>query len=350
MQFKTYLQSKLPLYLALSSLFVLASCGSYQYVGYDSDGIYNSSDEVPVAIEAEQISTTNSSYYKGYFAQKSEKYEKLAQDENVVFTDIDTYEGTYNEVTGQVEYDEGYAGWGQNANNVTINVYDNNWGWNNWGWGLGWNNWGWNAGWGYGWNNWGWGLGWNNWGWNNWGWGPGWNNWGWNAGFGWCAPYYGNYSYYGNSVAYQSTRRGSYASNLGRNNSQYTDRGNITRRNTTTRNSNGTRYNQSNNTRYNPANSVRSNSRSSTRFNGSSSRSTNSVRSNSRSNSNTRSTNTRSNTRINTPSRSTSRSSTRVNAPSRSSSGSSSTRSSGSSRSSSGSSGRSSGGSSRRGG
>ena len=41
MQFNNYLKSKLPFFVALSFAFVLASCGSYQYVGNSSDGIYS---------------------------------------------------------------------------------------------------------------------------------------------------------------------------------------------------------------------------------------------------------------------------------------------------------------------
>jgi hypothetical protein len=331
MQFKTYLQSKLPLYLALGSLFVLASCGSYQYVGNDSDGIYSSSKEVTTTEEIQPTNNDNS-YYKGYFEQKSQKYEQIAQDDKVIFTDIDDYEGTYNEASGEVEYTEGYAGWGQNPDNIVINVYDNNQGWYNWGYPS--NNWGWNWGWGFGYNNWGWNNGWG-YGYNHWGWINGWNNWGWNSGFGWCAPYYGYGGYYGfnqNHIAYNSTRRGNYTRSSGRNSSQYDGRRNSSVSNSSVRNST---VRNSSNTRYNPANSIRSNTRSN---------------SNIRSNQNIRSNNTRSNTRINTPS-SNVRSNTRVNSPSSStrSSSSSSVRSSGSSRSSSGGS-RSSGGSSRRGG
>ncbi len=352
MQFKTYLQSKLPLYLALSSLFVLASCGSYQYVGYDNDGIYSSPNQNSVTTTTEAPTADQSSYYRGYFAEKSKKYEDIAADENVVFTDIDSYEGDYNDVTGEVEYAEGYAGWGGNSDNVTINVYDNSWGMNNWGWNNGWgfgfNNWGWNNGWGNGWNNWGWNNGWG-FGFNNWG--PGWNNWGYNAGFGWCAPFYGNNAYYQNNIAYNSTRRGNYAPNNGRSNVQNNTRNSASRRASTTRNSDtrnaSTRYNSSirnSSRRYNPENSVRS-TRSDSRA-ANSTRSNNNVRS-TRSNTrayspNTRSSSTRSNS---------TRSNTRMSSPTRSSSGSSGVRSSGGSSRSSGSSGRSSGGgSSRRGG
>lgn len=159
MQFKKYLQSKLPFFVALSFAFVLASCGSYQYVGYDNDGIYNS-DEVTYAEEDNyEEAPSNSSYYKNYFAEKSQQYESLPE-ENVIFTDIDSYEGDYSE---EEEYTNntttGYAGWGQGDNDVTINVYSNNgfgfYGYNSW-WNSPYYSYGWyrpyrwNIGWGYG--------------------------------------------------------------------------------------------------------------------------------------------------------------------------------------------------------
>ncbi|MEZ4802237.1 MAG: hypothetical protein R2797_05645 [Gelidibacter sp.] len=323
MQFKTYLQSKLPFYLALSSLFVLASCGSYQYVGHDSDGIYNSTDE-PTPTEETKVTNDDNAYYKGYFAEKSDKYARIAEEENVIFTDIDDYEGTYNEATGEVEYEEGYAGWGQDSDNVTINVYSN-YGWNNWGW------YGWYSPWRY------------RYGWYSpWAFGYGY---GWNGYYGYYDPFYYGYGYYGGfyspyyygyngyyghnyyrrNVAYNSGRRGSYINYSGRNINPYrnNDVRSTTRRNTSIRNSSSTLYN--------PANSVRSNTRINNNVR------SNSTRSNTRINTNSRSSNTRSNTRVNVPSRSSSRSSTvRSSGPSRSSSSSSS--------------GRSSGGSSRRGG
>src|SRR5690606_4780344 len=172
MQFKTNIHTKLPFYLALSSLFVLASCGSYQYVGNDNDGIYESSQsETETYEEDAPVTSESNAYYKGYFAEKSDKYGRIASEEEVIFTDIDAYEGTYNEETGQVEYEEGYAGWGQDSENVTINVYSN-YGWNGW------------------YNPWRYGWGWNSW-YSPWAYGYGWNGFG-----GFYDPFYG-YGYYG---------------------------------------------------------------------------------------------------------------------------------------------------------
>ncbi|MCB0399163.1 MAG: hypothetical protein KDD26_05960 [Winogradskyella sp.] len=228
MQFKTITKHKLPFFVAIGLMAVLTSCGSFQYVGYDDDGIYSSEDydtanvEQPVAT----TSTNDSDYYKNYFAENAAQID-AAMENSEIFTDIDSYEGNYFErAQDTIEKRSVYGGWGQNNESITINIIDNGWygwngpwlwnagwglGWNNWGWGRpwgwnswGWNNWGWNAGWGFGWNNWGWNAGWG-YGWNNWGWGPGWgyglNNWGWNG------------YYRGNTYAFNAGRRGSLLSN-----------------------------------------------------------------------------------------------------------------------------------------
>ncbi len=130
MQFISYLKSKLPFYVALSFTFILASCGSYQYVGYDNDGIYGSED---VVYEQQSYNETpagnNNNYYKNYFAEKSRQFENVSED-GAVFTDIDSYEGDYNEVE-DTTYVSGYSGWGQDNGNVTVNVYSN-YGYSNW--------------------------------------------------------------------------------------------------------------------------------------------------------------------------------------------------------------------------
>ena len=74
MQFTNYLKSKLSFYVALSLTFIFASCGSYQYVGYDNDGVYGSEDVVYEQRSYNEVpSNNNSSYYKNYFAEKFSK-------------------------------------------------------------------------------------------------------------------------------------------------------------------------------------------------------------------------------------------------------------------------------------
>ena len=217
----TFIKAKTVTLVTLLALF-LSSCGSYQYVGSTSDGIYGEDESKGYTVieDAPETTEASSDYYSNYFREKGLDAEEVTEEEEV-FTDVDSYSSnTEQQVTNN-------SGWGEGSSNVTINVYNN--GWNNWGWNspyygrYGWNNWGYNS-WGY--QN----IGWNNWGWSNWGWNNnwnhyGWNNWGWNGGFynGWNNPYY---SYYGNGYyngyrrgyAYNNSRRGSYRSSyLGKN-------------------------------------------------------------------------------------------------------------------------------------
>ncbi|MFD2914930.1 hypothetical protein [Psychroserpens luteus] len=221
MQLNNYIQTKFPFFVALSLTFLLASCGSYQYVGYDNDGIYSDNEDV-VYEEARTVSVQDQSVYKDYFTEKSLQYSEIPDDGSAIFTDIDSYEGNYDD-----EYVEdtqaGYAGWGQESTDVSINIYNSGWNSPYWGDGYGYGRyrpWGYNS---FGWNNpYGYNYGWNSWGWNM-GFGYGWNSgygygygYGWNNNF-WCPPYYRNNYSRGSSYAYNSGRRGANTSNLNRN-------------------------------------------------------------------------------------------------------------------------------------
>ncbi|WP_418509313.1 hypothetical protein [Corallibacter sp.] len=154
MQFNNYILRKIPLLTFFSLSIVLTSCGSYQYTGQDNDGIYNS-DSNTVEYEREVTQTSNNGgFYENYFKEKSLEYE-MPEEEGDVFTDVDSYEGNYaTENSNEPEYTTGYAGWGNNTEDVTVNVYNS--GFNNFGWynpyraGFGW---GyspyWNIGWDY---------------------------------------------------------------------------------------------------------------------------------------------------------------------------------------------------------
>ena len=60
---------KLPSFMVLTAVLALSSCGSYQYVGQTSDGIYGSTTEntpqEDIAIPAEN----NNDYYSNYFKE-----------------------------------------------------------------------------------------------------------------------------------------------------------------------------------------------------------------------------------------------------------------------------------------
>lgn len=222
MQFKTRITQKLPFFVALGLLTVLTSCGSFQYAGYDNDGIYATEEYENDAQEPVITTSTNdSNYYKNYFAENSAEVDAI-QEESEVFTDIDSYEGNYtDQIVDTLEQRPAYGGWGQNSNTVTINYIDNGW--------YGYNSpWNWNSGFGYGHYGWERSWGWNNWGWNNhWSYGGYYGSgYGYGYGYGHYAPWRYGYNNYGwnngysrnNRYAYNNTRRGSllYNNNLNR--------------------------------------------------------------------------------------------------------------------------------------
>ena len=199
MRFINYLKTKMPFLSVLAFLLTIYSCGSYSYNGKDNDGVYGT-DENEIVYQESAVETkpnsTNETYYKNYFKEKSQEYDYIYQEEEV-FTDIDTYEGEYAEETDSVETENtSYAGWGQESNDVTINIYSGFTGYNYYNYPY-YGNWG--FGWGYGYNS----------------YYPYWY-----GGYYSYYPYYGGYypyyhyghnqHYYGNyGVAYNSGRRGS---------------------------------------------------------------------------------------------------------------------------------------------
>lgn len=223
---------------------ITTSCGSYQNASYyDNDGVYDTKER--------SQGQTVSNYNEESTAKSNEYAQKFRamQDDYTYFTDVDNYQSTQTDTVVSVyntEYsNQNYAGWGNNGTSVTVNYYNNGWGWNNWyspywgysniGWGAGW---GWNSWYG---SNWGWNVGW---GWNSW-YGPNWG-WGWNGyyGPGWGG-YYNNgwYGYRGRNVAYNGGPRGGngyYNNGSGRNSSNYYSGRRTTRTdyNTTPRTSN----------------------------------------------------------------------------------------------------------------
>ena len=127
MRLNNYLKSRIKFVGALSLLIGLTSCGSYQYAGYEEDGIYGSSDRPVQYVEVAPVTDTqnnNSEYYKNYFREKALELEDINTDD-VYFTDIDSYSSDYGAENDTLDY-QGYGGWGQNTNpnDVTIAIYN----------------------------------------------------------------------------------------------------------------------------------------------------------------------------------------------------------------------------------
>ncbi|MBT8320000.1 MAG: hypothetical protein KJP01_07715, partial [Gramella sp.] len=146
------LRNKLNLMFVPVVVFALASCGSYQYSGYEADGIYGESrpgiweQQDPESNEVKP--NNNNSYYKNLFAQQSEMVGEYLESD--VFTDVEDYTSNdgyenYSEVGGDVTYIGGNAPWGQDPDTYSINIINTGFrGWYNpWVYGL-------RPGWGFG--------------------------------------------------------------------------------------------------------------------------------------------------------------------------------------------------------
>lgn len=218
-----FLTKNSSIYSILGFFALLAtSCGSYQNTSYyDNDGVYGSAEKP----RPEEGSKANSGYYKDYFSS-------LNKENQQVFTDVEKY-SSYNDTlkksntnpnTTEVQNTTGYASWGSNPDNITVNIYNTGWGYNSW-YGPNWGYYG-----GYYGNYWGY----NNWYGNYWGYTPSWAwSWGWNSWYGpsWYG-YYGygyypyGYGYYGSSWGWNNGYLGhTYAHSGGRRNTDFTGTG-----------------------------------------------------------------------------------------------------------------------------
>lgn len=170
------------------ALLLLASCSSYQYAGYDNDGIYSSSDEGEAYTANDyDESYENALYYKQLFAEKSEQFANIPE-EGAIFTDIEGYSsaGQYEENSfGEegLDYQPGRAAWGTDPDEISINIYNDpfyypyyspyyagfydpfwgpypyygRYGYRPYGYGY-YSPWRWNVGFSFGWSNWGYGY------------------------------------------------------------------------------------------------------------------------------------------------------------------------------------------------
>ena len=111
--------------LAPVSLFLLASCGSYQYSGYE-DGIYGEADRGYERQNQNATQDNNSGYYKNLFAEEAALYGEVLS-ESTIFTDVDSYSTTGNYQPGddQTNYLGGQAPWGNDPDSYAINIYNN---------------------------------------------------------------------------------------------------------------------------------------------------------------------------------------------------------------------------------
>ena len=216
---------------------LLASCGSYEYAGYENDGIYspnNTGSEEAYAeadYEEHEDSYEDALYYKNLFGEKSNQFGNIAQ-EGLIFTDVEGYTstGSYDDDAALLEtelaYTGGHGAWGSSADRISVNIYNDPfyssfyhpyhnpfyggfYPYRGYGYGYGWNDWGWNYGFGYG----GYGYGgygyYNPWRWSNPGWHRGWAYNPYRYGGYYSSPYFFGDRYAYRDVAYNQSRRNS---------------------------------------------------------------------------------------------------------------------------------------------
>lgn len=120
-----------PIILVVFLAVLFVGCSGYQSVSYYQDGIYGDAplqDAQQQAINTPQQSGT---YYKNYFSEKASQ----GIQEDYIFTNPDQYQTPMPEQTGQGNY-QAHGGWGDQTDNVNVNIiYNRPMGWNmGWGW------------------------------------------------------------------------------------------------------------------------------------------------------------------------------------------------------------------------
>ncbi len=162
MQINSDIRSKIRFTWVFGMFLGLVSCGSYQYVGVDSDGIYGDAPapvkQQPQVAQKKSNTANSSNYYENYFKNKAQEYE-VATGDGEIFTDVESYSSENRAITDTIYNDyEGNAGWGQSNDNVVVNIVDNGWnspffygGFNSFGFnrGFGFNRFGFNRGFGF---------------------------------------------------------------------------------------------------------------------------------------------------------------------------------------------------------
>ena len=110
------------------ALLLLASCSSYQYAGYEDDGIYSSSGDVEAYTANDyEESYEDALYYERLFSSQAEQFGNIGE-EGIIFTDIDTYSsGTYDPSVmdqGGIAYQSGDPTWGSDPDEIAVNIYN----------------------------------------------------------------------------------------------------------------------------------------------------------------------------------------------------------------------------------
>ena len=121
----------IPIILVIFLAVLFVGCSGYQSVSYYQDGIYG---EVPLQDAPHQTVNTpqqSGTYYKNYFSEKASQ----GIQEDYIFTNPDQYQTPMPEQNSAGNY-QAHGGWGDQTDNVNVNIiYNRPMGWNmGWGW------------------------------------------------------------------------------------------------------------------------------------------------------------------------------------------------------------------------
>ncbi len=119
------LPRKILFFLALVSFLLLASCGSYQYSGYGSDGIYGETSRMERPNQYQNANQeSNQDYYQTLFAEEAALYGDVLA-EGAIFTDVESYSSTGNYQPGEQQasnFSGGNAPWGFEPDSYSVNI------------------------------------------------------------------------------------------------------------------------------------------------------------------------------------------------------------------------------------
>ena len=126
MELSNIILKKILFFMAPVSFLLLASCGSYEYSGYERDGIYGETNRTYQEQDQYATQDSNSGYYKNLFSEEAALYGEVLT-EGAIFTDVEGYTSTgdYDPSNAtQSNYQGGNAPWGEDPDQYTINFYN----------------------------------------------------------------------------------------------------------------------------------------------------------------------------------------------------------------------------------
>ena len=126
MELSNIILKKILFLMAPVSFLLLASCGSYEYSGYERDGIYGESNRVYQQQDQYTTQGGEIGYYQKLFSEEAALYGEVLS-EGAIFTDVEGYSSSRDydpSNANQSNYQGGNAPWGQDPDSYSINIYN----------------------------------------------------------------------------------------------------------------------------------------------------------------------------------------------------------------------------------